>query len=285
MIHDISETLKRKLDVLPGQPGVYKMVGKKNEVLYVGKARNLKHRVRSYFTGTADRQMVRHLISRIRNVEIIITHTEKEALLLENNLVKTHQPYFNIDLKDNKTYPYLKLTTHEKFPRLLKTREKIEGQGRYFGPFTDLSRMYHYLDMLNEIYPLKKCRRQRFPAGFKPCLYYHIDKCLPYCTGSVSREEIHRLNRDVLKALNGGTKFIRQVLMEKIRCASKKQNYESALTYKQQLEVLEDIDEKQKVSLMKEESIDVMHHHLSEGMLTVVVLHFRGGWLIDKRVF
>ena len=260
------------------------MLGSDEDILYIGKAKNLSHRVRSYFTGKTDRLLITYLVHRIVDVEIIITPTERDALLLENNLIKEHQPYFNIDLKDAKSYPYIRLTSHERFPRIYKTRERVKG-GEYFGPYTNLPKMYLLIELINDLYPLKKCRQQRFPKGFKPCMYFHIDKCLPYCTGKVSKKEIAFLKESARKVLKGGINGIRQAIKEKMHSAKDKQYFEVALAHRRQLEELEGINEKQQVQLNSEKNLDVFNYHISDSGIIFVVLNFRDGNLIDKQSF
>lgn len=280
----LNDSLERKIASLPSEPGIYKMLGANQTILYIGKAKNLSHRVRSYFTGRTERLLITYLVHRIEDVEVIVTPTERDALLLENNLIKEHQPYFNIDLKDAKSYPYIRLTSHERFPRIYKTRERVKG-GEYFGPYTDLSKMYLLIDLINDLYPLKKCRQRRFPKGFKPCMYFHIDKCLPYCTGKVSKKEIADLNESARKILKGGVDGVKKIIEEKMHLAKDKQYFEVALAHRRQLENLEGISEKQQVQLDLEQNFDVFNYHLSDTAIIFVVLNFRDGNLIDKQSY
>ena len=277
-------SLIEKLKHLPSLPGVYKLIGKGGEILYIGKAKVLKNRVRSYFQKKMDRLLTNHLSAKIKDIDLIITRNEKEALILENNLIKEHQPYFNINLKDNKTYPFLKLTTEDKFPRLIKTREH-SGRGEYFGPYTDLGVMYRYKDMLNNIFPLKKCRQQSFPKGFKPCLYFHIGKCLPYCTGKVTQKEIARLTHQVKTVLNGKVQEIQKELEDKMHEVSAKENFELALKLRDQINALEKIGERQQAAFHHQDNMDVVHYHLCDKLIIFSILNFRKGKLIDKKAF
>ncbi|MBL8993887.1 MAG: excinuclease ABC subunit UvrC [Spirochaetia bacterium] len=279
-----SPSLSQKLRSLPETPGVYKMLGAKNEILYVGKAKNLRSRVRSYFHKSGLRDITRLLVAKIRDLDVIITRSEKEALILENNLIKEHKPLYNINLKDNKTYPYIKITTEEKWPRVIKTRELGKG-GLYFGPYTDLSLMYHYLDIANEIFALKKCGQRQFPKGFKPCLYFHMGRCLDYCTGGVAREKADELVREVASFLNGKTENAIEFLENKMRRESALLNYERAALIRDKIAALAHIRDRQQVVLVDHEAFDVFHYHLSDGGIILAALSFREGKLLGKETF
>ena len=277
----MKNSLKAKLDSLPPKPGTYKMIGENQAILYIGKAKNLHHRVRSYFTGKTDRFFITYLMKEVIDIEFIVTPTEREALLLENNLIKEYQPYYNINLKDAKSYPYIKLTSNESHPRVFKTREKNKN-GEYFGPYTDLSKMYLFIDLVNEVYPLKKCNQRRFPKGFKPCMYFHIDKCLPYCTGSVSKVKIDSLNKSARQLLKSGITDVKKIIEKKMYDAKNKQLFEIALAHRKQLEKLAEVESRSQVQLDSEQNLDVFNYHLGGETVIFVVLNFRSGKLIDK---
>ena len=183
---DIKENLKR----LPDKPGVYLHKDRMGEVIYVGKAVSLKNRVRQYFQSPANLDpKTRAMVSHIQEFEYIITGSEMEALILECNLIKRYMPKYNVLLRDDKTYPYLKVTLQDEWPRLLKTRRLVSDGARYFGPYADVGAVNQIIDLLSGIYRLKRCGAQNFGANFKPCLNYHINQCRGVCTGEVSREE------------------------------------------------------------------------------------------------
>ncbi|MBQ5954376.1 MAG: GIY-YIG nuclease family protein, partial [Firmicutes bacterium] len=183
---DIKENLKK----LPETPGVYMHKDKLGNVIYVGKAVNLKRRVSSYFVNSASHSSkVRSMVKNIEEFEYITCKTEMEALILECNLIKKYEPKYNVLLRDDKTYPYIKLTMNEDYPRLLKTRLVKKDGARYFGPYSDVAAVNRALELLNKLFKLKRCSATSFPEGFKPCLNYHIGECRGVCTGLVDREE------------------------------------------------------------------------------------------------
>ncbi len=260
------------------------MLSDSGEIIYIGKAKNLRSRVRSYFHQSGLREITKMLVTHIADIDYIVVPTEKEALILENQLIKEHKPYFNIDLKDNKTYPFIRLTSDETWPRVYKTREATK-KGEYFGPYTDLRVMYHYLEILNELYPLKKCGQQVFPKNFKPCLYFHMGKCLDYCTGNVSKETTDHLTSEIRSFLNGNTAEAKKFLQEKLLVESQEQRYERAALIRDKLLALEQIQEPQQVSLLDQKNFDVIAFFPSEQSIVFSVLGFREGRLMDKKIF
>lgn len=276
--------LQNKLDSLPDSPGVYKMLAADGSILYIGKAKNLKNRVRSYFQKNLARQITRLLVKNIIDLDIIVTPSEKEALILENQLIKEYKPYFNIDLKDNKTYPYLQFSTRDKFPRLYKTRNPNKKE-EYFGPFTDVSQLHHILNLAREVYPLKKCSRSHFPKAFKPCIYYHMGQCLPYCTGEVSQDEIIKLKTEIKRFLQGDLEELKIIIQEKMKEASERQNYERALELRDRLQAIEEFNKNQSSVVSVEGNFDAIEFFLSQGSLIFTVLQFRKGRLINKNNF
>ena len=224
--------LQKKIKNLPQTFGIYKMLNQKGEILYIGKAKNLKNRVQSYFILSHSRAFTKHLVAKIKDIDIIITKSEKEALLLENDQIKQFKPFYNIQLKDQKTYPYLCLTTKEAFPRLFKTREIKKNLGLYFGPFTDLSALYKTYDLIHSLYPLKKCRQKRFPKHFKPCTYFHVGLCLDYCTGNVKQKTIDEMIKEIISILKGNHENLIIQLKESMKINIKALHYEKAVSIK-----------------------------------------------------
>ena len=183
---DIKENLKR----LPDKPGVYMHKDALGHVIYVGKAVSLKNRVRQYFQSQTNMApKVRSMVAHIEEFEYITTDSEMEALILECNLIKKYMPKYNVLLRDDKTYPYIKVTMREEYPRIVKTRRIVDDGAKYFGPYSDVGAVNEIIDMLNEIYVLKRCSSKTFPAGFRPCLNYHIGQCRGICAGHVSKAE------------------------------------------------------------------------------------------------
>ena len=187
------EKIKNNLQDLPKSPGVYLYKDDKGRVIYVGKAKNLKNRVSSYFSGKKDIKTT-ILVKKIKDLEVIITNSEYEALILENNLIKSHKPKYNINLKDGKTYPVVKIT-NEDFPRVLKTRRIINDGAKYFGPFPNVGLLDGVLDLIQKEYPIRRCRRM--PSNKIPCLYYHLKQCAAPCAGFITKEEYAKYIKEI----------------------------------------------------------------------------------------
>ncbi len=252
---DIRENLKN----LPDKPGVYIYRDAFGEVIYIGKAISLKNRVRQYFQSPSSlAPKVRALVSHIDEFDYIITDSEMEALILECNLIKKHMPRYNILLRDDKTYPYIKITLNEAYPRLIKTRKVYHDGCKYFGPYTDVGAVNQIIDLLNRIYPLKKCSSQRFPQGFKPCLNYHIGQCIGVCTGNVNKEEYKGIIDEMTDFLQGKNGKILASLSANMNQAAATMNFEKAAEYRDYISAVHAIGEKQKVVLNAELDIDVI---------------------------
>ncbi len=274
---------RQKTRVFPALPGVYKMFNHENKIIYIGKAKNLRSRVASYFHSHHERAITGILVAQIWGIDYIIAESEKEALVIENDLIKRYKPFFNIDLRDNKTYPYLVFSTENNFPQLFKTR-KLGLKGMYFGPYTNVKLMNVYLDVVNSLYPLKKCAKQKFPKGFKPCLYYHIGKCLDYCSANVTKETIDELARKVKKLLKTSPKDLIGSLEIEMQKASEKLDYERAMTLRDSIGIMNSIEEEEPARLQDESSFDVLHYKASHGWMIIAVLCFREGKLLHKDV-
>ena len=216
-------TLKKKLESLPSNPGCYLYKDNIGEIIYVGKAKNLKNRVKSYFTGTHNKK-TQILVSKIEDLEYIIVNSEKEALILENNLIKKYRPYYNIRLKDDKSYPYL-MITKEEHPRLVLTRKyKKNNKNIYFGPYVDSKSASRVKQILDKIYPLRRCN----PVEKRPCMYYQIGECIGPCAKEISQEEYKKQIAKIRSFLNGDTKEILNDLSEKMKNHINNLEFESA---------------------------------------------------------
>ena len=201
-----SENIRKALAVLPDKPGVYLMHDKEGKVIYVGKAVVLKNRVRSYFRNLASHTpKVKAMVAKIADIETIVTSSEVEALILECNLIKKYRPRYNIMLKDDKTYPYLKVTVNEEFPRLYVTRRQLRDGARYYGPYADAGAMHATVKLLRSMFPMRTCRKMNTE---RPCLNYHIKRCLAPCAGLVSREEYGSMIKAVCMVLDGRLSLI-----------------------------------------------------------------------------
>ncbi|HWQ77227.1 MAG TPA: excinuclease ABC subunit UvrC [Anaerovoracaceae bacterium] len=279
---DIQENLKK----LPDKPGVYLHKDKLGQVIYVGKAVSLKNRVRQYFQSSRNMDpKVRAMVSNIEEFEYITTSTEMEALILENNLIKKYMPRYNVLLRDDKTYPYIKITANEAYPRILKTRKIYHDGSRYFGPYTDAAAVTQLLDLLNGIFALKRCPAQKFPAGFKPCLNYHIRQCRGICTGLVPREEYREAIGQVVELLNGKSKKVLDYLNQKMTEAAEAMNFETAAEYRDHIAAVNAITEKQRVVLLSAGDMDVVLGAKGESGAHVVLFFVRQGRLSGRESY
>lgn len=281
----MNKQLEEKLKLLPGMPGCYLYHDINGEIIYVGKAKNLKKRVKSYFLKNLDGAKLNVLVPQIMNLEYIITNSEAEALILESHLIKKHKPKYNILLKDDKKYPYF-LVTDEDFPRIVVTRKKNKNleKGKYYGPYTDARAMWATLDFLKKIFPLKQCRTPKFKN--RPCLYYQIGRCLAPCQGLVTSEEYKALVAQVELFLQGKQSELLKYLMEQIKKYSDSQQYEKAARLRDSYIDLQKTLERQKVvyenTKLNEDVISLMYE---DGIFAIVILMIREGRLIDKKDF
>ncbi len=272
------EHLKEKLAILPDQPGCYLMKDKQGTVIYVGKAKVLKNRVRSYFTGSHDGKTLR-LVGEIVDFEYIVTSSNLEALILELNLIKKYDPKYNIQLKDDKTYPFIKITA-EKQPRLLITRNVKKDKGKYFGPYPNAQSAHETKKLLDRMYPLRKC--SNMPD--KVCLYYHMGQCLAPCVKEVTEEQNKEIVDEIIKFLNGGHKEIRSELEKKMYEASEKLEFERAKELRDQIAHIDAIMEKQKMIMSDLVDRDVFGYAVDKGWMCVQVFFVRKGKLIERDV-
>ncbi len=279
---DIQENLKK----LPDKPGVYLHKDKLGQVIYVGKAVSLKNRVRQYFQSSRNMDpKVRAMVSHIEEFEYITTNTEMEALILENNLIKKYMPQYNVLLRDDKTYPYIKVTTNEPYPRILKTRKIYHDGCKYFGPYTDVTAVNQLIDLLNGIFALKRCSAQKFPEGFKPCLNYHIHQCRGICAGLVPKEEYQEAIDQVIELLNGKNKKVLEYLNQKMAEEAEAMNYEKAAEYRDYIAAVNAISEKQRVVLLSAGDMDVILGAKGESDAHVILFFVREGRLSGRESY
>lgn len=269
------DLIKEKLALLTKEPGCYLMLDKNNKVIYVGKAKNLKRRVSSYFNREHTGK-TKALVSNIVNFEYIVTESEVESLLLEINLIKKYSPKYNIMLKDNKSYPYIEIT-NDKYPRLIISRpRKLKNhKGRLFGPYPNSNAARKTVELLNRIYPFRKCHTMEK----KVCLYYQIGQCLGYCENKVSKEKIKEMISEVTSFLKGNYLTVRKKIENLMKEASDKLNFEAAIEYKEMLEYIDKVLEKQKISLNDNINRDVINYYVKNDYISFQVLH-----LIDGRI-
>jgi len=271
--------LREKLKNIPDAPGVYILKTAEGKILYVGKAKSLKKRTRAYFTGTRDVK-TRHLQARIGDLEVFPTGSEAEALLLENNLIKRWKPKYNINLKDGKTYPVIRLT-NEKYPRVFRTRRIIFDGSKYYGPFPNVGQIDLYLNIIDKLFPLRKCKGP-VKAKKQPCFYYHIGRCAGVCAGKISLEEYRQRVERVKMLLAGRTEELVRELRQKMKDASHSQEYEKASVFRDQLEALQALSEEQKVVDFQSEARDYLGYWSDEKRVHLTVLQLRGGKLIGR---
>lgn len=270
------EEIKNKLSVVPMEPGCYLMKDRNDQVIYVGKAKKLRNRLRSYFTGAHDTKTTR-LVAEIRNFEFIVTSDETESLLLELNLIKQYQPRYNILLKDDKSYPFIKITK-EKYPRLVVTRRVKKGTGKYFGPYPNAYSAQETKKLLDRIYPFRKC--DKMPD--KLCLYYHIGQCLGPCVYDVDLEKYAEMTREISDFLNGEDQTILKNLENRMQQASEDLDFEQAKEYRDLIQHIHNLTRKQKIMSPDKSTRDVFGYSVSKGWMCVQVFFIRQGNMIKR---
>ncbi|EGQ3532469.1 excinuclease ABC subunit UvrC [Staphylococcus pseudintermedius] len=275
-MEETQSRIKQKLGVLPMEPGCYLMKDRQNQVIYVGKAKKLRNRVRSYFTGAHDTKTTR-LVREIVDFEYIVTSSETESLLLELNLIKKYQPRYNILLKDDKSYPFIKITK-ERHPKLIVTRTVRKGSGKYFGPYPNAYSAHETKKLLDRIYPFRKC--DKMPDRL--CLYYHIGQCLGPCVYPVQQEEYGRMTKEITDFLNGEDKTILKNLEEKMIKTSENLEFEQAKEYRDLIQHVNNLTKKQKIMSVDQTVRDVFGYHVDKGWMCIQVFFIRQGNLIER---
>lgn len=271
--------LNHLLKRLPNLPGVYKMLGKNGDILYVGKAKSLKNRVNSYFAKTIDHPKTRALVQRIDNIETIITRSETEALLLEQNLIKLHRPPYNVLLRDDKSYLYVFVST-DKFPRLAYGRGKAQHQkGKFFGPFPSAHSAKQTLLLMQKMFMVRQCSNAFFSTRKRPCLEYQIKRCKAPCVGLVSQEEYLDDVNNTIRFLKGEGNDIQQAIIAKMEKSAEELNFEQAVFYRDQLTMIRDVQAKQAVYTVKGEA-DIIAIDTQAGMTCVHVMNVRNGQML-----
>ncbi len=278
--------MRDKLAQLPESPGVYLFRDGAGQIIYVGKAVSLKNRVRSYFSAAVERNAkVRSMMERARDFEFITTDSEVEALILESNLIKEHRPRYNIILKDDKSYPYIKVTTNEQFPRVFITRRVVKDGARYFGPYTQVGAVHETLRLLRRIFPLRTCKQQVPAPRSRPCLNQHIKRCLGPCCAMVTPEEYRKLVDGVLLFLEGKQEDLVQGLRQRMGEASENLEFERAAELRDQLQAVEQVMERQKIVTADQNDRDVLAMARGQDEACVMVFYVRGGKLIGREHF
>jgi excinuclease ABC subunit C len=270
------EAIRNKLALLPDKPGCYLMKNRDGVIIYVGKAKVLKNRVRSYFIGSHNVKTQR-LVSEIYDFEFIITASNMEALILECNLIKQHQPRYNVLLKDDKSFPYIKIT-NERHPKLEVTRKIYKDKGKYFGPYPNAYAAQQTKKLLDRLYPLRKCKT----LPDKVCLYYHIGQCLAPCEFDVEQSQYDAMIGEIVRFLGGGHDAVREELQRKMEEAAENLEFERAKEFRDQILAIDAVMEKQKITMNDAMDRDIFGYAVDKGWMCVQILYMRGGKLIER---
>ena len=280
--------IEDELKKLPPQPGVYIMRSARDEILYVGKAVNLHNRVRSYFRRIVGRgPQIAKMVEQIDHFEYIVTDSELEALVLENNLIKEHKPRYNTLLKDDKTYPYVKVTVTEVFPRVLFSRQMARDGNRYYGPFSSSTAVKDTIDLMHRLYHIRNCSR-KLPQDIgkeRPCLYHHINQCDAPCMGYISAEDYRKQVGKVLSFLDGNYREVTKELESRMQAASDALEFEKAIEYRELLKSVQQVEERQKITSQSMDDRDIIAVSREEGDAVVQVFFIRDGKMIGREHF
>ncbi len=280
------ERIEAQLRALPAQPGVYLFRGSGDEVLYVGKAKSLRARARSYFRGGDARAGLERLVERVERIEIVVTRSEAEALHLEQNLIKRHRPPFNVRLRDDKSYPYIAVTVEDDFPRVMFTRERHRRGVVYFGPYSSAKKVRETLDVLNRVFPYRPCEGPR-PGRHSgvPCLDYHIERCLAPCVGYVTKEEYREVVDGVVEFLSGETAPIQRELERRMQEAAERHAFEEAARNRNRLFAVRHLAERQAADRRDVGTVDVIGLAARGDVAAVQVFPLRDGRMVDRHGF
>lgn len=279
-MRDISSILAN----LSHHPGVYQMIGEQGEILYVGKAKDLRKRVASYFSSRVKDQKTLSLLKHIRDIEVTITHTENEAVLLECNLIKKHHPRYNVLLRDDKSYPYILITHHEAFPRMDLYRGPRKKNGLYFGPYPSAHAVRETISLLQKLFRIRTCKDSYFEARNRPCLLYQIGRCTGSCVGLISKEEYARHVEFAIKFLEGKSHEVINELQNRMEQASQQLNFESAAQYRDQINRLRQIQERQYVNVA-DGNADIIGLAIQAGAVCIQLLSIRSGQVLGSRAY
>ncbi len=283
---DIQEHLKN----LPAKPGVYLMKDKYDNIIYVGKAISLKNRVRQYFQSSKNHSSkVVSMVKNIKKFEYIITDSELEALILECNLIKQYRPKYNVLLRDDKTYPYIKVTTNEDYPRVLKVRQVIKDKAKYFGPYTNTTAVNDTLEIIRNTYPIRTCNidiDRAIKNKVRPCLNMHINKCIGPCTGTVTKEEYNKMVEEIIFFLSGKEEKFIEILKEKMNKCAMDFNFEEAAIYRDKIRSLEEMMQKQKIDVTASDlNQDIIAMARAHDEACVQVFFIRNGKIVGREHF
>ena len=283
----VADRVEQQLKALPARPGVYLFRDDAGDLLYVGKAKSLRSRVRSYFQKTGDgRAQIALLPGRVADIEVIVTGTEVEALHLEQNLVKRHRPPFNVRLRDDKSFPYIAVTVEDEFPRVMFTRERHKPGVTYFGPYANAKKVRETLDVLNRVFPYRPCEGPK-PGRHSgiPCLDYHIDRCLAPCVGYVSQEDYGAIIESVIEFLSGDVKPVQRDLERRMQEAAAEERFEDAARYRNRLHAVQHLVERQGADRQSVGTADIVGFAADGDRAVVQVFPLRGGKMVDRHSF
>ena len=283
---DIQDQLKK----LPAEPGVYLMKDEHDKIIYVGKAISLKNRVRQYFQSSKNHSSkVKSMVKNIKSFEYIITDSELEALILECNLIKKYRPKYNVLLRDDKTYPYIKVTVNEDFPRVLKVRKVLRDKAKYFGPYTNVEAVNDTLEVIRNIYPIRTCNvdiDRAIKNNMRPCLNHHIKRCVGPCTGNVSKEEYNKMIEEIILFLSGKEEKLIEILKEKMNKCSMEFNFEEAAMYRDKIINLQEMMQKQKIDISTDDiNQDIIAMAYNDEEACVQAFFIRHGKIVGREHF
>jgi excinuclease ABC subunit C len=283
----VTDRVEEQLKTLPAKAGVYLFRDGAGEILYVGKAKSLRSRVRSYFQKTGDgRAQIRQMAGRVADIEVIVTGSEVEALHLEQNLVKRHRPPFNVRLRDDKSFPYIAVTVEDEYPRVMFTRERHRPGVTYFGPYANAKKVRETLDVLNRVFPYRPCEGPK-PGRHSgiPCLDYHIDRCLAPCVGYVSQEDYRAIIDSVIEFLSGDVKPIQRELERRMHEAAAEERFEDAARYRNRLYAVQHLVERQSADRQSVGTADIVGFAAEGDRAVVQIFPLRGGKMVDRHSF
>lgn len=278
-MEDVRDKIKKEIvEKIPFNPGIYMMKDYMGNIIYVGKAKSLRKRVRQYFNKTNKTLRIQSMVMQVRDIEYIVTESELEALALECNYIKEFMPKYNVMLKDDKTYPYIKITIKDKYPSIYITRNRIDDGSKYIGPYTDVSALREIFTTLREIFPLKRCKYNFNKACNKnvgPCLYYHIGRCLGPCINDIKLEEYNEMIKQVILFLEGKQDLVKEYIINNIEECIQKLEFEKAAKLKERLDKISKVLEKQKVSNINETNTDIWGYILLKNNLYIQIFKIR----------
>ncbi len=278
--------IKEQLKTVPDHPGIYIMKDGDGQILYIGKSKSLKKRVSSYFQNFGKHPLrIQTMVTNVREFEYILTDSEMEALILEANLIKRHKPRFNVLLKDDKAYPYIKVTVQEDYPRVIKTRQVLKDKARYFGPYTSADTVNRTIEIIQKLFPIRKCNRDMRRISDRPCLNYHIHQCLGPCKGDVHKEEYRVHVEGILRFLGGKTEELVKSLEQQMLSAAEATDFEKAAELRDNIQALLSLRERQKMVSSSEGDQDVIHYAQADTRTCMMIFFIRGGNLIGREQY